>query len=128
MYFKALIPPNPTPAQLHRLYMSLHSQACCSVESYLSDHPEDDLKIIDGPIESSTISYNLGLTDESIVLIPRRAEGSMISTGDEKPSIGPITLNGTVLAGTVLVKSEIEWNTLKSDASQLLRLLKVIGF
>jgi len=63
-----------------------------------------------------------------MVLIPRRAEGSMISTGDDKAiSIGPISLNGTVLAGTLLVKNEMEWNDLKNDPSQLSRLLEVIG-
>jgi ATP adenylyltransferase len=51
----------------------------------------------------------------------------MISTGDEERSIGPIELNGTVLAGTLLVKNEVEWNTLNHDDSQLLKLLKVIG-
>jgi sulfate adenylyltransferase (ADP) / ATP adenylyltransferase len=63
-----------------------------------------------------------------MVLIPRRAEGSMVSTGDDETvSIGPITLNGTVLAGTLLVKNEMEWNALKNDPSQLSRLLEVIG-
>lgn len=127
-YFATSFPPNPTSAQLHKIYVTLHDQACRAVESYLSDHPEDDLKILDGPIGSSSISYNLGLTDQSMALIPRRAEGSMISTGDDESiSIGPIALNGTVLAGTLLVKNEMEWNALKNDPSQLSRLLEVIG-
>jgi ATP adenylyltransferase len=84
--------------------------------------------MLDGPMESSTISYNLGLTDRSMVLIPRRMEGSMISAGDREPcNIGPIALNGTVLAGTLLVKNEMEWNALKHDPSQFSRLLEVIG-
>lgn len=110
------------------LYLSLHNRACRAVESYLSRHPEDDLKILSDPIGSSSISYNLSLTDRSMVLMPRRAEGSMISTdGDKSISIGPIALNGTVLAGTLLVKNEMEWNALKNDPSQLPRLLEVIG-
>lgn len=126
-YFATSLPTNPTPAQLQELYMSLYDKACGAVESYLGDHPGDDLKILSGPIGSSTISYNLGLTDKAIVLMPRRVEGSMISTGDKTPTVGPITLNGTVLAGTLLVKNETEWNTLKRDASQLLQLLEIIG-
>jgi ATP adenylyltransferase len=127
-YFAASFPLNPTSAQLHRLYVSLHDQACRAVESYLSGHPEDDLKIRDGPIGSSSISYNLGLTDQSMVIIPRRAEESMISTSDDESiSVGPIGLNGTVLAGTVLVKNEIEWNALKNDPLQLSRLFEAIG-
>ena len=63
-----------------------------------------------------------------MALIPRRAEGSVISTDDDEPSsVGPIALNGTVLAGTLLVKNEMEWNALKNDPSQLPRLLEVIG-
>jgi sulfate adenylyltransferase (ADP) / ATP adenylyltransferase len=63
-----------------------------------------------------------------MVLIPRRAEGSVILSGDDKStSIGPISLNGTVLAGTLLVKNEMEWNVLKNDPPQLSRLLEVIG-
>lgn len=108
--------------------MSLHNQACRAVESYLYDHLDDNLKIHSGLIGLSTISYNLGLTDKVIVLIPRRAEGSMISSCDGELSVGPISLNGTVLAGTLLVKNESEWNTLNRDASQILRLLEVIGF
>lgn len=84
--------------------------------------------MLTGPMGSSTISYNIGLTDRSMVLIPRRAEGSMISaTAGERSSIGPIALNGTVLAGTLLVKNEIEWDALKHDPSQLSSLLEVIG-
>jgi len=52
----------------------------------------------------------------------------MILSGDDKStSIGPISLNGTVLAGTLLVKNEMEWNALKNDPPQLPRLLEVIG-
>lgn len=81
-----------------------------------------------GSMRSSPISYNLGLTARSMVLIPRRVEGSMISAADGEPSsIGPITLNGTVLAGTLLVKNVIEWDALKHDPSQLSSLLEAIG-
>jgi len=52
----------------------------------------------------------------------------MIAAADgEVSNIGPIALNGTVLAGTLLVKNETEWDALKNNPSQLLSLLEHIG-
>ena len=77
---------------------------------------------------SSAISYNLGMTDTSIVLIPRRAEGLVISSpGQEPRNTEPIALNGTVLAGTLLVKNEFEWTTLKNDETKLSTVLEAIA-
>jgi ATP adenylyltransferase len=36
-------------------------------------------------------------------------------------------LNGTLLAGTLLVKSEAEWDTLRNDESMLIEILSSIG-
>lgn len=127
-YLATSLPPDPTPPELQKLYMSLYDHACRVVEAYLSNRPEEDRKKIAGSIGSSTISYNLGLNDRSMVLMPRRAEGSTISAADKEHSkIGPVALNGTVLAGTLLVKNETEWDALKHDPSQLSRLLELIG-
>lgn len=79
-------------------------------------------------VGSSAISYNLGMTNTSIALIPRRAEGLVISTpGQESRNTEPVALNGTVLAGTLLVKNEFEWTTLKNDETKLLAVLKAIA-
>lgn len=74
----------------------------------------------------STISYNLGFTDQSLVLCPRMAEGLKIpsETGE---LLGPVALNGTVLAGTLLVKSDAEWTTLRNDEKKLKDILTAIG-
>jgi ATP adenylyltransferase len=47
------------------------------------------------------------------------------SDGEE---IGSVALNGTVLGGTLLVKSEAEWNALRNDESKLKGILSAIGF
>jgi len=126
-YFATVLPLNPADSQLHALYMSLHQQACNAMALYLSKHANDEEKIFTSTAQSS-ISYNLGFTAKTMVLIPRRAEGSMIPTDlDEPKATGPIALNGTVLAGTLLVKNELEWQTLKGDDSKLLRVLEAIG-
>lgn len=41
--------------------------------------------------------------------------------------IGPIALNGTILGGTLLVKSEAEWQTLQNVESKLMDILGAIG-
>jgi ATP adenylyltransferase len=75
---------------------------------------------------SSPISYNLGMTTRGMVVCPRTSEGLVIKTSKGE-SIGHVALNGTLLAGTLLVKSEIEWDTLRSDESKLHDILGSIG-
>ena len=61
-----------------------------------------------------------------MVLCPRAAEGMKISnnSGDE---VGSVSLNGTVLGGTLLVKNEDEWDALRNDESKLKDVLSIIG-
>jgi len=61
-----------------------------------------------------------------MVVCPRTLEGPMIKTSTAE-SIGPVALNGTLLAGTLLVKSEAEWDTLHHDESKLSDVLGSIG-
>lgn len=75
---------------------------------------------------SSPISYNLGITNRGMVVCPRTSEGLIIKTS-KGDSIGPVALNGTLLAGTLLVKSEVEWDTLRGDESKLHEILGSIG-
>jgi len=116
-YFWGAIPANPTAQQLHALYMTLHARAVQSVGEY---------SYISAAGSSSPISYNLGITDRGMVICPRTSEGLIIETSKGDP-IGPIALNGTLLAGTLLVKSEVEWDTLRNDESKLKDILGSIG-
>ncbi|KAI6716217.1 hypothetical protein JHW43_001176 [Diplocarpon mali] len=119
LYFSAMIPESPKAEDLHQIYLDLHSQACRAVgiSGIASEGPET---------ESSPISYNLGLTDRAIVLCPRTSEGLNIKNNAGE-SIGPVTLNGTIVGGTLLVKSEKEWDALRNDESKLADILKAIG-
>lgn len=72
------------------------------------------------------ISYNLAMTRTSLVVCPRLAEGDVVRSGDGKEA-GRLALNGTVLAGTGLVKSEAEWDALRADPGQLRHVLAKIG-
>lgn len=112
-YFSSQLPKDPSPEQLYSTYTALYEQACCASGAKL-----------EGP--ASSISYNMGFTDRSIVLCPRMSEGAKIA-GLDGALLGPISFNGTVLGGTLLVKSENEWNALSENASKLSEVLLAIG-
>lgn len=117
-YFVSDIPADPSSVQLHEIYIRLYQQACHAVVG--SGSP---LSAENG---ESRISYNLGLTDRAMVVCPRVSEGIKIKS-DKGELIGPVSLNGTVLGGTLLVKSEAEWNALRNDGTKLEEVLKSIG-
>lgn len=115
-YFAATLPDNPTAKQLRDIYLELYEKACNA----------SGIHVIKAEIVGSSISYNLGLTDQAIVLCPRTSEGIKVES-IQGELIGPISLNGTFLGGTLLVKTETEWDALKSDESNLIGILKSIG-
>jgi ATP adenylyltransferase len=88
------------------------------------------------------ISYNLAMTRHVMVIMPRVAEGETVfcpssssaggidgygGVGGTRKPIGKLALNGTVLAGTALVKSQAEWDALRAEPEQLLEILGRIG-
>jgi ATP adenylyltransferase len=120
-YFSAPLPPSPSPAQLHDLYLTLYQEA---VEA--SGGLENDSKLVVDTSSPATISYNLAMTKNVLVLCPRQTEGIKVTSIDGH-EIGPIALNGTLLGGTLLVKTEAEWLALRNDATKLGTILAAIG-
>lgn len=120
VYFSAEVPKKASPEQLHQIYIDLHGRACQLVKNSAAASSSTSTS------PQSPISYNLGFTDRAIVLCPRTSEGLEIEDSTGK-TIGPIALNGTVLGGTLLVKSEEEWNALRNDDSKLASVLQAIG-
>lgn len=109
------------PEALRSAYLRLYRRACAAAgldETELGDLAADDTP--------AKISYNLGMTRTSLVVCPRVAEGDIVRSGDGK-EVGRLALNGTVLAGTALVKSEAEWDALRADPDQLWDILGKIG-
>lgn len=109
-----------TPAELHSIYVSLFRSAVDAVEAHVG-------KVEDPGTGEAQISYNLAMTSSTLVVMPRLAEGAAVFN-DTTPA-GSLSLNGTVLAGTALVKNESEWNALRlnRDSTQLLDVLTKIG-
>ena len=77
--------------------------------------PLDDLPSSELGTKKANISYNLAMTTRRMMICPRRSEGAMIPTNNQGTAkqIGPIAVNGTLLAGTLMVKTEEEWDALR---------------
>lgn len=115
-----------SPSDLHSRYMLLLRAALAAAQ-----HPgrpfsnSDATKVEENG--STVSSYNLAMTTERMAICPRRQEGAGI------PGAGPdsyVAINGTILGGTLMVKDEAEWDTLRQgDSSAILDgLLSSLGY
>ena len=121
-YFSSPLPEDSNPETLHQIYNSLLEQACSLTKRAIEGLDDDE----NTGSEKSPISYNLALTDRAMVLCPRMSEGLQIKSG-KGDLIGPISLNGTILGGTLLVKTEQEWDALIKHEEKLKDILQAIG-
>jgi ATP adenylyltransferase len=110
------IAPAATTDELHSAYVRLYRHAARLLlpQETAPDQGE------------SRISYNLALTRTTMALCPRVAEGALV-TSQTAEDVGPVSLNGTVLAGTALVKNQAEWDALRETPDKLLHVLRQIG-
>ncbi|KAF1814992.1 Ap4A phosphorylase-like protein II [Eremomyces bilateralis CBS 781.70] len=77
----------------------------------------------DGPVP---FSYNLGMVEGGMVICPRSNEGA--PTLDANGTVaGTACFNGTLLAGTLMVKNQEEWDALKRNPTQMDDILYSIG-
>ncbi|OAA64375.1 bis(5-nucleosyl)-tetraphosphatase [Niveomyces insectorum RCEF 264] len=94
------------------------------------DEATDDLPLCEQGRVPARISYNLAITHRTMALCPRVAERAPVvvpgSSSSSSPA-GSVSPNGTLLAGTALVKTEAEWDALRSDPDQLARILQQVG-
>lgn len=122
--FAEEIEPGMSPRQLWEAYLRLYRRACNAVGAFLGrqDVAEGAQIQVDGP---ARISYNLAVTRHALTVCPRLADGAPV--WDSGEMVGKLSLNGTVLAGTALVKSSIEWDALRKDPNELLQVLSAIG-
>ncbi|CAI6097826.1 unnamed protein product [Clonostachys chloroleuca] len=110
--------------ELHQTYLRLYRRACRAVAVHAGD---STAAAQDAPSQGETlISYNMGMTKNTMAIAPRLAEGAKI-VGPDGQNLGFAALNGTVLAGTALVKNKVEWEAMIKDAKGLHDVLKAIG-
>lgn len=61
-----------------------------------------------------------------MMVAPRTREGAPLKDQNGQ-DLGFVALNGTVLGGTLMVKTEDEWNIMKQEGTHLDDLLRKIG-
>lgn len=122
--FAEEIRPGMAPQELRDVYLRLYRRACAAVGEFLGkrDVAEGAQAQDEG---TARISYNLAVTRHALIVCPRLADGAPV--WDSGEVIGKLSLNGTVLAGTALVKSSVEWDALRKDPTELLQVLTAIG-
>ncbi|KAK0622544.1 ATP adenylyltransferase-domain-containing protein [Immersiella caudata] len=102
--------------RLREVYLRLYGRACEVMGVDVGEGQEEG---------EARVSYNLAMTREVMVVMPRVVEGAEVRKGGEV--VGKLALNGTVLAGTALVKTQAEWDALREDPGQVIEVLKRIG-
>ncbi|KAH6654543.1 5',5'''-P-1,P-4-tetraphosphate phosphorylase 2 [Truncatella angustata] len=110
------ISPDIGPIELHEKYVSLYQRAAELVLPNQEVAGEGEARF----------SYNMAMTSNVIALCPRLAEGAAIKNQDGG-EIGHIALNGTLLAGTALVKTQEQYDVLRGNPNLLFGILKQIG-
>ena len=124
-YFWSPIPLKPSPAQLHQIYSKLYDSAAAVVRDYDKSNP-GKLEKHDADDGGSTFSYNLAMTTSAMVICPRRSEAMPLKR-DDGSDVGFAALNGTLLAGSMMVKDQEEWDLLRSRPGILDDVLAAIG-
>lgn len=122
------------PSDLHAVYLRLYQQACRAVRQHTGTNlTTPAVNTSDDEIPTSgeaKISYNMAMTKKTLVVCPRITESSKIRNrqdGGDQETLGSLALNGTLLAGTALVKNKSEWEALKKDPEGLKDVLEAIG-
>ncbi|KAL1963825.1 hypothetical protein VTN77DRAFT_7756 [Rasamsonia byssochlamydoides] len=138
-HFALSIPRDPSAETLHEIYLSLYRAA---VEAASASEPGDSSSL-EGKEESNrtsgpaAISYNLAMTISTMMICPRRRDHARLgsidaasnsATAQEAVDAGLVSLNGTILAGTLMVKAEAEWNELRERPASLDNILSTVGF
>ncbi|KAG8416366.1 hypothetical protein J3458_006958 [Metarhizium acridum] len=121
--FSEPITPGMSGAEVYSVYLRLYGQACKAIGERNGAHAPAVQVTAGAP---SQISYNMAMTKSRLVICPRLAEGGPVR-GRNGEDMGRLALNGTLLAGTALVKNEAEWDALRENPACLADVLRGIG-
>lgn len=103
---------------LYATYLKLYHQAILAAKGAEA--------VVSATCEAA-ISYNMAMTRDRLVLCPRLAEGDAIKDPVTGDVVGKLSLNGTMLAGTALVKTQAEWDALRKNPPGLTTVLQGVG-
>ncbi|OJD15421.1 hypothetical protein AJ78_04321 [Emergomyces pasteurianus Ep9510] len=126
------LPAEPSAEELLDSYLRLYAMAVKaakrSQDSQLNSGDSKNFQI-DGP---AIISYNLAMTTSRMMICPRKSEFAWLPIDpkhrDQTQETGLVRLNGTILAGTLMVKAVAEWDILRNQPDILEHVLQAIGF
>ncbi|RMZ76163.1 hypothetical protein DV738_g5109, partial [Chaetothyriales sp. CBS 135597] len=116
-----------TPASLYSKYIVLLKLALVSTGNHQAEsfiNYDRDAKI-DKEGGEVAFSYNLAMMPDVLAICPRRVESASIPGLDSSHSV---SVNGTILAGTLMVKEQQEWDALLSKDGALDGILETIGY
>jgi ATP adenylyltransferase len=71
--------------------------------------------------EPENFSYNMAMTTSALVICPRTRDSCSLGP------IGDVTLNGTMLAGTFMVKDEKLWEFIKREPQVPMNVMRTVG-
>lgn len=114
--FAERLRPGMGAGPLRDAYLRLYRRACAAAGVDAAGQTGGEARI----------SYNVAVTGGALVVCPRAAGGAAVVDAGGR-AVGELALNGTVLAGTALVRNEAEWDALRGDPSQLWSILGRIG-
>ena len=122
LHFSTPVEHGLSASELHHKYSLLMRAAISATQS--PGQPLDEEVAVEGE-RKTHISYNLAMTTDRMAICPRSQEAVAI------PGAGPessVAINGTILAGTLMVKDETEWDILRQNQSLLEEILTSIGY
>jgi len=119
------VPKDPRPSDLVEMYDSLYQKARVAEHQFSGRKAEyhDPTQL------RATISYNLAMTTTTMAICPRISEGARLTSedGSDLNNGSEVALNGTILAGTLMVKAEEDRDNLCQNPALLTGLLRSIG-
>ncbi|KAJ5193221.1 ATP adenylyltransferase C-terminal [Penicillium cf. viridicatum] len=127
-HFALPIPPNAPAETLHAIYITLYKAAAAATRGRTPSQDTESLPT-QGP---ASISYNLAMTRSTMMICPRRQETALVPVDSAATrdilDPGVLSLNGTILAATLMVKAESEWDSLRENPENLTQVLATIGY
>lgn len=127
-HFALPIPPNPSADTLYSIYITLYKAAAAATRGQTPSQVTEPITT-EGP---AAISYNLAMTRSTMMICPRRQETALVpvdpATARDIADPGVLSLNGTILAATLMVKAEGEWDSLRENPEHLTQVLATVGY
>lgn len=122
VHFAVFLKDHPSPQDMLDAYLLLLKAALTRIGGNVDLHSLDEAPFqVEG---RTTFSYNLAMTSKLMAILPRRKESSTVPNVNE----GSIAINGTILAGTMMVKAEDEWCHLRQNPEIAQQILRDISF